>query len=246
MPTPRSYSYKDVDMLLACQMVAESFKVHKAQIIAQRATWADPFIAGFEARIKAATEGYLGLDAKKDQKTATQTLTGVQEAALKDLSLLKVQVEADFAADKVRRNTLLDTLGFASYWSKARQKDQQALLQLLYQYRTGLSKSVKAEITAKGANKALLERIASYADAFKQASIAQETHKTTSKDVTEAGTVEFNAIYEQAMSICRICTRLFADAPLVKGKFVFSHLVRSMNGHAKPVSTGKAPAAPVQ
>jgi hypothetical protein len=233
-------------MLLACQMVAEHFKAHKAQIIAQRATWADPFIAGFEARIKAATEQYLGLDAKKDQKSATLAVTGLQEAALRDLSLLKVQVEEDFATDKPRRTVLLDTLGFASFWSAARQKDYQALLQLLYQYRTGLSKSIKAEITAKGADKALLERIAGYADTLKQANIAQETHKVSSKDVTEAGTVEFNAIYEQAMSICRICTRIFADAPQVKEKFVFSRLVRNMNGYARTASSIAAPVAPVQ
>lgn len=245
MPTPRSYSYKDVDMLLACQMVAENFKAHKAEIIARRATWADPFIATFEARIKAATEQYLGLDAKKDQKSATQAVTQLQEAAVKDLSLLKVQVEEDFAADKTRRNTLLDTLGFASYWSAARQKDQQALIQLLYQYRSGLSKAIKAEITAKGTDKVLLERIAGYADAFKQASIAQETLKVSSKDVTGAGTAEFNAIYGQAMSICKICSRLFTDAPQVKEKFVFSHLVRNMNGYARTASPAAVPVTPV-
>ena len=246
MPTSRIYSYKDVDMLLACQMVAEHFKAHKAQIIAQRATWADPFIAGFEARIKAATEQYLGLDSKKDQKTATLAVAQLQEAAVKDLSLLKVQVEEDFAADKTRRGTLLDTLGYASYWTKARQKDQQALIQLLYQYRTGLTKAIKTEIAARGTDKALLDRIAGYADALKQANITQETHKVSSKDVTEAGTVEFNAIYQQAMSICRICTRIFAGSPPIKEKFVFSQLVRNMNGYARTSSPAVAPVTPVQ
>ncbi len=246
MPTARSYSYKDVDMLLACQMVAESFKAHKADIIAQRATWADPFIAGFEARIKAATEQYLGLDAKKDQKSATQAVTGLQEAALRDLSLLKVQVEEDFATDKTRRNTLLDTLGFVSYWKEARSKDQQALIQLLYQYRTGLSKAIRTEITAKGTDKALLERIAGYADTLKQASIAQETLKVSSKDVTEAGTVEFNALYAQAMSICRICSRIFTGTPQIKEKFAFSLLVRNMNGYARTSAPAAGSPVPAQ
>lgn len=74
--------------------------MHKTEIIAQRATWADPFIAGCGAPVRAATEQYLGLNSKKDQKNARQVVTGLQEAALRDLSLLKVQMEEDFAADK--------------------------------------------------------------------------------------------------------------------------------------------------
>ncbi len=244
MTTQRMYSYKDVVMLVACQTVIENFKTHKEEIIAARTIWADPFISNFETRLNKATTTYLGLDPRQELKTATQAITLLQEAALKDLSFLKTQIEADFSADKVRMSTLLDVLGFRSYWPAARRKEQQSLIQLLYQYRNGLMKAVKTELTAKGSQETLLNRISGYAETLRKANVTQETLKGTSKEITEAGTIEFNAIYEQAMAICKICAKLFADNLQVKDKFVFSRVVKNMNGQKKE-TTAKAAPVPV-
>jgi len=228
MLTQRAYSYKDVTMLVACQTIAENFKAHKEEIIAIRSIWADPFISTFETRINKAITSYLGLDPRQELKTATLAVTQVQEAALKDLSFLKVQIEADFVADKVRLTSLLDGLGYYSYWVMARQKDQQALIQLLYQYRSSLTKAAKTELVAKGINEPLLNRISAYADTLRKANVTQETLKGSSREITEAGTLEFNAIYDQVMVICKICAKIFYDNPQVKDKFIFSKIAKNM------------------
>lgn len=228
MLTQRTYSYKDVTMLVACQTIVENFKAHKEEIIAVRSVWADPFISTFETRISKAITNYLGVDPRQELKSATLVVNQLQDAALKDLSFLKIQIEADFTVDKVRLASLLDGLGFYSYWVAARGKNQQALIQLLYQYRNGLTKAVKTELVTKGINEALLNRISSYADTLRKANVTQETLKGSSREITEAGTVEFNAIYEQAMVICKICSKIFADNPQVKDQFVFSKITKSM------------------
>lgn len=243
MITQRMYSYKDVVMLVACQTIAENFKAHKEEIIAARSVWADPFISNFEARLNKAITTYLGLDPRQELKNATQAFAQIQETAIKDLSFLKTQIEADFAADKTRMNSLLDLLGYRSYWAAARRKDQQALIQLLYQYRNGLTKAVKTELAAKGGNEVLLSRLAGYADTLKKANVTQETMKGSSKEITEAGTIEFNTIYEQAMAICKISAKVFADNPQVKDKFVFSRIAKNMHGQKKE-TTAKALPAP--
>lgn len=228
MVTQRTYSYKDVDMLLACQTVAENFKAHQSEIVALRSAWADPFIADYQTRLNNAIQTYLGLDPRKDLKVATQTVVQLQEGAIKELSFLKVQLEADFTADKARLQTLLNALGFQSYWKAVQRKDQQSLIQLLYQYRNGLTDGIKKELLAKGIQKELVNRISGYADSLRNANVSQETLKGSSKEITEAGTVAFNVLYEQAIAICKICARLFADNPQVKDKFVFSGLVKKM------------------
>ncbi|QHT65614.1 hypothetical protein GXP67_02510 [Rhodocytophaga rosea] len=242
MLTQRTYSYKDVTMLVACQTIAENFKAHKEEIIAVRSVWADPFISTFETRINKAITSYLGLDPKQELKTATLVVTQLQEASLKDLSFLKVQIEADFSVDKVRQASLLDGLGYYSYWVPARGKNQQALIQLLYQYRNGLTKAVKTELVTKGINEALLNRISSYADTLRKANVTQETLKGSSKEITEAGTLEFNAIYEQAMTICKICSKVFTDNAQVKDKFVFSKIAKSIAPSRKETTVAKSPA----
>lgn len=233
MGTSRAYTYKDVEMLFGCQTVVENFKSHKDEIVARRAIWADPYITHFQARINTAMEKYLGLDTRVDLKAATQTVNQLQAVALKDLSFLKVQIEQDFATDKVKVNHLLDRLGFYSFWTKARYKDQQALVQLLYQYRQGLTDAVKAEIVAKGTDIALLQDISTYADTLKNANVSQETLKSSSKELTEAGNIEFNAIYEQAIAICKISAKLFEDKPQVKEKFIFSQIIKKMTSQRK-------------
>jgi hypothetical protein len=246
MLTQRTYSYKDVTMLVACQTIVENFKAHKEEIIAVRSVWADSFISTFETRINKAITNYLGLDPKQELKAASLAVSQLQEAALKDLSFLKVQLEVDFAGDKVRQASLLDGLGYYSYWVTARGKNQQALIQLLYQYRNGLSKAVKAELLAKGINEALLNRISSYADTLRKANVTQETLKGSSREITEAGTLEFNAIYEQAMTICKICAKIFADNPQVKDKFIFSKIAKSISPSRKETSPAKSQVAPVE
>jgi hypothetical protein len=240
MNTQRLYSYKDVTMLVACQTIVENFKAHRDEIIAVRSVWTDPFISTFETRINKAISNYLGLDPKQELKAASLAVTQVQEAALKDLSFLKVQIEADFTGDKVRQASLLDGLGYYSFWVPARGKNQQALIQLLYQYRNGLTKAVKTELVAKGINEALLNRISSYADTLRKANVTQETLKGSSREITEAGTVEFNAIYEQAMTVCKICAKIFADNLQVKDKFVFSKIAKSIAPSRKETTAVKS------
>jgi hypothetical protein len=246
MLTQRSYSYKDVTMLVACQTIAENFKAHKEEIIAVRSVWADPFISMFETRTNKAITSYLGVDPKQELKSATLTVTQVQGSALKDLSFLKIQIEADFAADKVRLASLLDSLGFYSFWVPARHKSQQALIQLLYHYRNSLTKAVKTELIAKGINEPLLNRISSYADTLRKANVTQETMKGSSREITEAGTVEFNAIYDQAMAICKICAKIFADNVQVKNKFVFSKVAKNMVPARKEISASKSHLVPTE
>ena len=58
----QTYSYKDVDMLLASQTIAANFTAHKTAITAVRSSWADPFISNFSTSVDAAIQKYLGLD----------------------------------------------------------------------------------------------------------------------------------------------------------------------------------------
>ena len=59
---------------------------------AKRSTWADPFFEDLKTNIQTTTKTYLGKDAAKDMRQATQIVLSIQANALTDLAELKVQI----------------------------------------------------------------------------------------------------------------------------------------------------------
>lgn len=228
MEISRVYTIKDVDMIVGAKTVAENFITHKDQIIPRRSVWADPFIEDFATRIDSAAEEYLGLDTKKDLKAATGQVVSLGAAALKDLGFLKIQIEADFDSDKKEMKQILNKLGFNGTYKLAKRGDQQALTQVLFKFKKGMTDEMKTTLTTKGIDATLIEDIKGYEKVFTAANVAQEKLKGSSKTLTAAGIAEFNEIYKQAIAICRICANLFAADKLVKDQFSFSRIVSNM------------------
>ena len=225
----RNYSFKDVDMLIAAKTLSENFTAHKAAITAVRPTWVDPFIGNFQKKIDTAISTHLGLNPKKNLKLSTQAVSSLQAQAKKDLSLFKVQVEADYSANKTRRNWILDTLGFTEHFKAVQKNDQEALIELLYTFKQNMDKALKTELMGKGISAALIDGISAHADKLKSANVTQETFKGSTKEITAAAIKEFNAIYEQAISISKIAAKVLKDNKTIAPKFSFSKLVSAAN-----------------
>ena len=187
MTTPqRNYSTKDVDMLVTASTIVENAIANKEFLQSKRSAWADPFFDDLKTQIDDAMQTHLGIDSAKDLRQATQTLTGIQKQALSNLAEVKVQITEDFKTDKTRRNEILNELGFIGYHQPARTGDQEALINLLFKFKTNLTTQLTTEISAKGTSAELLSAIAGYADTLKNADITQETFKGTRKTITAA------------------------------------------------------------
>jgi len=224
-------------MLITVSTILETAIANKAFLQQKRSTWADPFFDDLKARIDNAIQANLGTDSGKSLRQSTQALYSVQTQAIKDLALVKVQLVEDFKKDPTRRSEILKQLGFTAYLLKARQKDQEALINLLYSFRQNISGLV-AEIVAKGTDKKLLDNISGYADTLKNANVNQETFKGSKKTVTAAVITEFNDIYDDVISVCRIAAKFYSDKPAMKDQFSFSKVSKALN--FKPGDGGDA------
>lgn len=225
----RAYTVKDVDLLVSASTIVESAINNKSFLQTKRSNWADPFFDDLKLRIDAATQTFLGVDSAKELRGATQALLTIQKQATKDLALCKVQIEEDFKIDKTRRAEILKQLGFTDFLKKVQLGDQEGLIQLLYQFKTNLTPSLKEEIVAKGMAKATLDAIIGYADNLKMANVSQESLKGLRKTITAAGIKEFNEIYSQVMSICKIASKFYLDNPPVKEQFSFAKVSKTLN-----------------
>jgi hypothetical protein len=143
--------------------------------------------------------------------------------------LAKVQILEDFKNDQPRRDEITKQLGFTSYLKAAQNKDQEALINLLFQFKKNAIPKLQAEIIAKGMSKTLMANIIGYADTLKSADISQENFKGSKKVITEEAVTEFNAIYNEVLSICKIGAKIFKNKGIVKEQFSFSKVSKTLN-----------------
>jgi hypothetical protein len=235
----RSYKVKDVDFLVTSSTIVENAIANKKFLLSKRPTWADPYFDNVKLRIENATQTHLGVDSAKDLRQATQSLTAIQKQALAALSECKVQIAEDFKKVKIRRDEILNLLGFKAYHAKAQKEDQEALINLLYQFKTNMTAVLKSEIMTKGMAAEAIDEIIGYADGLMNANITQETFKGLRKDVTAAAVKEFNEIYDEIISIGKIAARFFKDKPAKKDLFSFSKVARALNAQKAPKPSNK-------
>jgi len=232
-PVSRTYKVKDVDMLVTSSTITESAIRNKDFLQTKRSIWADPFFDNFKNRIDTATQNHLGVDSAKDLREATQSITTIQNQSLKDLAELKVQVTEDFKNDKPRRDEILKQLGFTEFHKNSQNGDQEALIQLLFQFKKNLTPGLKDEIVIKGTAKAVLDTITGYADNLKNANVSQESFKGMRKTITADAINEFNAIYDRVISICKIAAKFYKDKPDAKDQFSFTKVSKALNTQPK-------------
>jgi len=231
--TQRNYKNKDVDMLVTASTIIESAIINKVFLQSKRSTWADPFFDDLKAKIEDVIQTYLGVDSAKDLRQATIVLTDIQKQAIKDLAEAKIQITEDFKSDKIRRDEILNQLGFTTYHKDAQKGDQEALINLLFQFKLNLTTALKTEISTKGTPATLLDTIAGYADTLKNADVNQESFKGTRKTITATSLKEFNDIYDQVISICKISSKFYKDQPALKDQFSYSKVAKVLNAKAK-------------
>ncbi len=232
-PVTRNYKIKDVDMLVTSSTIIENAIRNKTFLQSKRSNWADPFFEDLQKRINDATQNFLGVDSAKDLRQATQVITEIQKQSLSDLSELKVQLNEDFRNDKARRDEILNNLGFTSFHKDAKNKYQEALIQLLFQFKKNLTAGVKDEIVTKGTARQVLDNITGYADTLLNANISQESFKGLRKTITAEAITEFNQIYDQVISMSKIASRFYKGKIDMRGQFGFSTVSKALNKQPK-------------
>lgn len=217
----RKYNHKDVDMLVAASTIVETAIDNKTFLLTKRSTWIDPFFPDLQAKIDLAIKDHLGVDTAKELREATIAINGIQKQAMSDLAESKIQIVEDFKADKIRRAEILNQLGFTTYLKEVQNGSQEALIHLLYQFKTNLTTSLQTEIVTAGTAATLLTGIKAYADTLKNADVTQETFKGSKKTITAAGVKIFNEIYDSVISVCKIAAKFYKGQQDMKDQFSY-------------------------
>jgi hypothetical protein len=222
----RNYKYKDVIMLVAAKAILNSVLDNLGTLGAVRTNWTEAYVTDLIERIENDIETYLGLDKKQPLRDATAVLNAIVNPAMFDLALVKTQIEVDFAS---KATEIKKALGINK---KLGENDQEGLIEMLYAFKKGMTPKLKTDITAKGTNPELIDRIVGYASQLQQANLVQEGQKGTTKEVSQEAVDAFNAVYSEVIGICKIASKVFKDNPLKQELFTFTKVARKM-GAAK-------------
>ena len=240
METPKKkYIVKTVDFLIASDTIIDSAIANQPFIETKRATWKMSFFQDIKTQINQAIQNHLGIDSAKELREASQVVYTIVTQALIALAEVKVQIEEDFKDTPSQKNEILNTLGFTTYFFNARKGDQEALINLLYQFKTNLTQTLNDTIVAKGTAQTTLDLVVSYSDELKNADVFQEGRKGTRKELTAAAINEFNTIYDKIISITRIAAKFYKTDKAKTDQFSFTKVAKNIN-NTKPT---KKPAA---
>lgn len=230
MSKTRKYSYKDVDTMLASKIVAQNLSSNLEELSMARSNWTTEYLTTLTTKIDNAIDNYLGLDKKKELRDASSRLAQIQAPALRDLSFLKTQIDVDFSSEA---KEIFKNLGYETNLRNIQKGDQEALIQMLYAFKKGMTDSLKTQITEKGTNPALINRIIDYANHLKDANVTQETLKETSKIISEEAVNIFNDIYDEIIGICKIASNFYQFESLKRELFTFSKIISNMGAAQK-------------
>ncbi len=239
----RNYNVKDVDMLISVSTIMDTAIKNKALLQTKRNYWADPYFENLKARVEASIKSCLGLDSAKDLRQATLMLYSIQKQAYILLAEVKVQIMEDFKKDKLRRDEILNQLGFTYLFNNAKRNDQEVLINMLYQFSANLSPELRNEITQKGINADALDTVVGYSESLKNANVGQEGFKGERKNMTTDMRAELNAIYDEVITISKIAAKFYKDKPNIKDQFSFSKVSKALNAHSKTAAESVPKAA---
>ncbi|NJK95311.1 MAG: hypothetical protein HC905_10695 [Bacteroidales bacterium] len=160
-------------------------------------------------------------------------MASIQVPAKRDVSYFKTQIDEDFKKETSKRDEILKTLGFAKHLRGVQKGNQESLIQLLYQFKTNMSETLRQVIIAKGLSTTLIDNIIGYADTFKQANVTQESFKGSTKEITQEVTDVFNDIYDEIIGICKKASNYYQYEPLKKEQFTFAKALSNLGAASK-------------
>lgn len=224
----RVYPYKDVDMVMGCNVVMKRFNRRKERLINERPKWADPFAPNLEARIKNALK-ILGVNTKDVQTAATRVLKSEVKQAITDLKTFKIQLEIDFEEEPEKGELILKKLGFDRHYKEASKEEQEGSIEMLWAFNENMTPELRQEIIDSGTKAELIDGLLGMGDVISDLNVDQEDLKDSTKKDTAVNVDELNAIYKQVIGICKLAPRFLPDVPSASDDFSFSKIISMLH-----------------
>lgn len=225
----RKYSCKDVVMLSACDIMAETALDNVTKIEKTNSALNAIYYGDLKSRIDAVLKEYFGINSGRELQNVTSSLEAHRLEMLHHLTLIRTQVDAGFE-DARRRKEILSDLGFNPWWKKAKRNNSQiALIALLEVFEKGCTDELADELTTHKVPDVSLAFVKDNIGQMYAINVRQEKMKHSRKAITDEAVGQFNSIYKETMSYARGLQITFKNDPILKPAFTFSTIVKQLD-----------------
>lgn len=226
MTATRKYNCKDSELIIGASTILQAAQSHQAFLVTKRPVWTIDYFEEFETKINLATSKWFGVDSAANLRNQTILVNELIEPAYKNITTVRLEIKEGFKNNNTRRNELLTTLGYNN-WSGT--KEQEGLITMLFAFKQNITPAIQTELIAKGTLPLALTEITAAAQALLDSNVSQEFFKQSKKTQTAAAITDFNDIYEQLMTICKLSRNYFAGNTTAIAQFSFAKVIKALN-----------------
>lgn len=227
----RVYNSSDINMLMACNVMADHALENVAVLQGGNSAWNEAFFNEIKERIQTLLKDVFGIKSVKILQDATAELVALQSELLPHLTMLRKQILTAWRDDKTGCKEILDSLGYSIYWNKANTcKSQTALIAMLEIFEKGCTPALLDKFTSKKISDVSIDFVRNNFRRMFDLNVIQEKIKSSRKLITSDVIEQFNAVYNNTMFYSGSAQTLFKNDSIRRGQFTYSQVVKRLGG----------------
>jgi len=206
--------------ILTCRKIAQSFSENIYELSSIRRNWSPEYADNLKERINKIMDQYFTQESLMDHLEKHSQFYDLMIAALRDTSIFRAQLKVDFSHDKDFLKKTFDDLGYADYFSDAKNGDHFSLYKMMATFRRNMTPELELVLLSRGIDKVLINRLLSYREnlaELKNCFDISHGSDQLSADLKR----EINAIYSEVKDICRIANAYYEFDPVQRDRFCF-------------------------
>lgn len=204
--------------ILACQKIAKAFKENIYELSSIRKEWDPEYAISLNVWIEDTIDKHYvdSLDALEDDRY--RQWHEIMVAGLQHLKVLRASMKVDFKDDPQFLRDFFTKMGYAVYFSDAKNGDHLSLYKFLKTFAQNLDEETRQKVVSKGSMDTLFDKIlfcANRVNEFEDCFIALEGEA----NIDSYGKKEVAEIYVAVQDICRIAIAYYQFDPIMRAKF---------------------------
>ncbi len=219
----RIYRYQNYDMLQATLIIVGFFLLSVEDFRKNNTLYTPEYGNTLKKRCEDGIT-LLSHDKKAAQRNATRTIIEITGDEKNKLVSFFTSLTNAYRYDKAMLAELKTTLGYDAFMKKTQKGNQEATIQFVNTFASNIT-PYRTDIIAKGIPGTRIDEIIGFGTKALSANVTQESEKEKSVKLTAEQQTEFNAIYTEAIAICKEGQRIFKSDPATRIRFVFENIV---------------------
>lgn len=206
--------------ILTCRKIAQSFGENIYELSSIRRNWSPDYADHLKKGVEKIMNQYFTHETLYDHLEKHSNFYDLMVAALKDITVFRAELKVDYSHDKEYLKELFNKLGYADYYSDAKNGDHFSLYKMMATFHRNMTPELQKQLIDGGINKSVMDRLLAYKENLVELKNCFDILHGNDQLDTEMKR-ELNAIYAEVKDICRIASAYYEFDPIQRDKFNF-------------------------